>query len=169
MKFYKGCRAERPQVSFRRTVDRRSALKWHLTHSCSLPGISAALPPEVTPIQCVAMATASTSAQQCAKGGLIYFRFSTNRLNVDFIFVHTTMACVLPSEPADRNAPAVHTPAVHASPASKTFSKTAATPWNGSVTPGSAGRSPGAPSRTAGPPSHLAGTGTTAVRGSGVV
>lgn len=74
------------------------------------------------------------------------------------------MACVLPSEPADRNAPAVHS-----SPASKTFSKTAATPWNGSVTPGSAGRSPGAPSRTAGPPSHLAGTGTTAVRGTGVV
>ncbi|XP_075901004.1 PDZ and LIM domain protein 5b isoform X3 [Nelusetta ayraudi] len=56
------------------------------------------------------------------------------------------------NEPADRNAPAVHS-----SPASKTFSKTAATPWNGSVTSGSAGRSPGAPSRTVGPPSHLSG------------
>lgn len=73
------------------------------------------------------------------------------------------MARLLPSEPADRNAPAVH-----ASPASKTFSKTAATPWNGSVTPASAARSPAArspaaPNRTAGPPSHQPGTRITAV------
>lgn len=71
------------------------------------------------------------------------------------------MARLLPSEHADRNAPGVHV-----SPASKTFTKTAATPWNGSVTPASAARSPAAPNKAAGPPSHLPGTKPPLSRGS---
>lgn len=69
------------------------------------------------------------------------------------------MTCLFPSEPADRNVPAVH-----ASPASKTFSKTAATPWNGSVTPASTVRSPAAPNKNSSPASRLPGRRSTAVK-----